>query len=122
MRLQRLALCLPFVVSLLTGCPSSNGGPLTLADLALGDTTVGAAYTKSVSATGGTMPYKFAATGLPAGITITEGTGALSGTATAAGDSSVTVTVTDAAGGTASGTSTLKVYDAPGITNTSLPA
>jgi formylglycine-generating enzyme required for sulfatase activity len=46
---------------------------------------------------GGTPPYRFAATGLPAGLTLTAA-GALSGTPTVGGSFPVVVTITDARG------------------------
>ncbi len=59
------------------------------------------AYSQSVSASGGTAPYSFAVTSgaLPAGLTLSSG-GALSGTPTAAGSFSFTVTATDSSTGT----------------------
>jgi len=64
---------------------------------------VNTAYTSTtVTAAGGTTPRTFSATGLPAGMSINSGSGAISGTPTAAGSASVVVTVTDAAGATAS--------------------
>ncbi|HWE50080.1 MAG TPA: putative Ig domain-containing protein [Bryobacteraceae bacterium] len=53
------------------------------------------AYSQSFSAAGGTGPYKFSATGLPAGLTLSDA-GALSGLARTAGSYSVKVTVKDA--------------------------
>jgi 6-phosphogluconolactonase (cycloisomerase 2 family) len=59
--------------------------------------TVGIAITGfSAAATGGTSPYTFAATGLPAGITLSSA-GAFSGTPTADGTFNVIVTATDSA-------------------------
>ena len=60
---------------------------------------VGAAYTASVTATGGTAPYTFSATGLPANLTISAG-GQITGTPTTAGASTAVITVTDSTGGT----------------------
>src|SRR5687767_12713572 len=112
MRLLRLAVCLPFAVAVLSGCPSKVEQPPALAELDLGDTTVGATYSKLIAASGGAMPYKFSATGLPAGLTIAEGTGTISGSATASGDFNVTVNVSDANGASASRMASFKVFDA----------
>ncbi len=57
---------------------------------------VGDAYTAAFSASGGVAPYVFGATGLPAGLVLTAA-GALSGTPTADGVFTVTVSATDAA-------------------------
>ncbi|MFC9690889.1 M4 family metallopeptidase [Kribbella sp. NPDC056951] len=64
--------------------------------------TVGTADTLQLAATGGTTPYSWSATGLPAGLTVNASTGLISGTPTTAATSSVTAKVTDAAGKTAS--------------------
>jgi len=56
-----------------------------------------ASYTVTITANGGLPPYNFAATGLPAGLTIGSATGTISGTAAGAGTFSFTVTVTDSA-------------------------
>ncbi len=65
--------------------------------------TVGTAVSLQLSASGGTSPYTWTATGLPAGLSISS-SGLISGTPTTAGTSSVTVTATDAAAKTASAT------------------
>jgi hypothetical protein len=69
--------------------------------------TVNKAYKLTVKATGGTAPYTYSATGLPAWLVISN-TGAISGTidpsAVPAGPSAIlsaTITVTDSAGATA---------------------
>jgi hypothetical protein len=57
--------------------------------------TVGTAYSATLAATGGTAPYTFTIpSGLPNGVTLTS-SGSLSGTPTAAGTYSITVTVKD---------------------------
>lgn len=52
------------------------------------------------AATGGTTPYTWTATGLPAGLSINVNTGAITGTPTTVGTSTVTLTVTDKVGAT----------------------
>ncbi|MFJ8471052.1 putative Ig domain-containing protein [Kitasatospora sp. NPDC094011] len=65
-------------------------------------TAAGLQVSASDSASGQTLSY--AATGLPAGLSINSSTGLISGTPTTAGSSSVTVTVTDSTGATGSTT------------------
>jgi hypothetical protein len=65
--------------------------------------TVGTAASLQLSASGGSAPYTFGATGLPAGLSISSA-GLVSGTPSAAGTSSVTVTATDSTGATGSTT------------------
>ncbi|MEV6285113.1 M4 family metallopeptidase [Kribbella sp. NPDC051770] len=64
--------------------------------------TVGTADTLQLAATGGSTPYSWTVTGLPAGLSVNGSTGLISGTPTAAATSSVTAKVIDAAGKTAS--------------------
>ncbi len=64
------------------------------------DQHLGDAVSGTVTASGGTAPYTYSATGLPSGVTLsTDGT--FSGTATPAGTFTVTVTATDSTSGTA---------------------
>lgn len=118
---------------------SSNPAPLTasktftltIASLApvietetLPSGAVGTAYAANVAASGGTPPYSWSATGLPAGLSINAGTGQIIGTPGAAGTSSVTVTVTDSAAPPRSGSKTfsLTITAAPlVISTTTLP-
>jgi hypothetical protein len=70
---------------------------------------VGTAYSQTLQATGGTPLYGWSATGLPAGLTLNPTTGILSGIPTAVGTSTISVTVTDAASGSASARLSLTV-------------
>ncbi|MFV8668357.1 putative Ig domain-containing protein [Ralstonia pseudosolanacearum] len=87
----------PYTVSatytLTTSAPTISLAPATLTGA-----TVGTAYSQSVTASGGATPYTYAITSgaLPAGLNLNTGTGALTGTPTAAGTFSFTVRGTDA--------------------------
>ncbi|MGW5347832.1 M4 family metallopeptidase [Streptomyces sp. NPDC004050] len=89
--------------------PRINDG-VTVTQIANQNTVLNTAVSLQVQATS-TNPgaLSYAATGLPAGLSINSSTGLISGTATTAGTSNVTVTVTDSANksGTASFTWTV---------------
>jgi subtilisin family serine protease len=70
--------------------------------------TVGTAVSLQLAASGGTPPYTWSVSGLPAGLSASA-SGAISGTPTTAGTSTVTATVTDSAGKTGSATFTWTV-------------
>jgi hypothetical protein len=97
--------------------------PLKIITTSISPPTLGTSFSTGFGATGGTPPYTWAAAGLPAGITITS-SGTLSGTPTALGSSSITVTVTDSNGQQAGETLALTVIlpAAPNVTLTGLPA
>lgn len=75
---------------------------LSLSPTTLSAATVAAAYSQTITASGGTPGYTYAITAgaLPAGVTLNGGTGALSGTPTAGGSFNFTITATDSTGGT----------------------
>ena len=82
-----------------TSSPGSGvRAQLVISTSTLPAATAGAAYSSTVTATGGTTPYAFSAMGLPSGLTIDASTGSITGTpaSSAVGTVSVTVTVTDA--------------------------
>lgn len=60
---------------------------------------VGVAYSASLSASGGSAPYRWLASGVPAGLVFNQGS--LSGTPSTAGTSTVVIDTSDAAGTTA---------------------
>ena len=72
---------------------------LTPASLAAGQ--AGAAYSQTLTASGGVAPYSYAVTAgaLPAGLTLNAATGVIDGTPTAQGSFNVTITATDSSGG-----------------------
>ncbi len=76
---------------------------LTIAPTTLPPGSVGVAYNQTLTTTGGTAPYTYSVTTgtLPGGVALSTG-GVLSGTPTASGNFSFTVTATDANGFTAS--------------------
>ena len=103
--------------------------PATVTTLTLSPTTlpngdVAAAYSQTITATGGTGPYTFATTSgtLPTGLTLAS-SGVLSGTPTATGSFSFTITGTDSAtpAHTGSQAYTVTINAAVAITTTTLP-
>jgi hypothetical protein len=71
---------------------------LSITTATLSAANVGMSYTATITATGGVAPYTFAVTtgSLPAGLTLSS-SGTISGTPTAAGSFTFTITVTDSA-------------------------
>ena len=97
---------------------TNTSATLSLPRATLANATVGATYTASISATGGTPSYSYAlasGSSLPAGLTLgTNGT--ISGTPTVSGTIIFTVNVTDSttpAAGTANQTFSITVNQAP---------
>jgi hypothetical protein len=81
------------------GCPT-----ITLSPSTLPDGTVNAAYSETITATGGAGTVTFAVTAgtLPTGLTLDGNTGVISGTPTEDGSFSFTITATDSNGCTGS--------------------
>lgn len=97
-------------------------GPLAVTTTSLPDGTIGAAYSQTLGAAGGTAPYTWTITGsLPAGLTLNATTGAIAGTPTAAGTSSFTAVVTDAAKAAAQQALSITTATGLSVTPTSLP-
>ena len=81
--------------------------------------TVGTAYSQTLAATGGILPYSWSATGLPTWLALNASTGVLAGTPAAAGAYNFTVQVTDGAKSTASKAFTITIIQALTILTTS---
>jgi hypothetical protein len=80
-------------------------------------------YTQSIAASGGVPPYRWATSGLPAGLSINSTTGQISGTPTAAGNFGIAITVSDSVLANYSDRFTLAVNlpPGPGVTISGLP-
>ncbi|HWB84179.1 MAG TPA: putative Ig domain-containing protein [Bryobacteraceae bacterium] len=98
--------------------------PLKVTTTSLPAATVGATYSQTLAAGGGTPPYTWAVSdgALPQGLTLSAA-GALSGTPAAAGTANFTVKVTDSANASATSALSIVVNLPPlNVTTTSLPA
>ncbi|MEV5968147.1 M4 family metallopeptidase [Kribbella sp. NPDC051952] len=81
----------------------SSTGTVTVTNPGNKTGTVGTAIASfTLAASGGTAPYTWSASGLPAGVTIGSSTGTVSGTPTAGGTFNVTATATASVGGSGS--------------------
>jgi alpha-tubulin suppressor-like RCC1 family protein len=86
---------------------------LALTSSSLPGGQVAATYAATPGLQGGTGPYTWAASGLPAGLGINAGTGAITGVPSTAGSFTVTVTVTDAYGSQTTAAIALAIAPAP---------
>ena len=83
--------------------------------------TLGQIYSQTLAATGGSPPYQWSVgTGLPAGLTLTS-SGTLSGTPTASGSFTFSITVTDSANNSAQASFTMTVGTVQLTITTSAP-
>jgi hypothetical protein len=105
---------------------AATAQPPSVTTASLPGGTVNSAYSTTLAATGGATPYTWSITtgALPAGLSLTAATGAISGKPTAAGNSSFTVQVKDSKNST--GTKALSISIAaaaqpPSVTTASLP-
>ncbi|WP_285606794.1 S8 family peptidase [Actinokineospora globicatena] len=94
-------------ISFLNG--GTTPGDVSVANPGNQTATVGQPFSVNNSASGGTSPYTWSATGLPAGLSISSSTGTISGTPTAAATANVTVTARDSAGKTGTASFTITV-------------
>jgi subtilase family serine protease len=87
-----------------TAAFTAGGGSTTLTLNNPGNQTgtVGTAVSLTLTASGGTTPYSFSATGLPTGLAINASSGTINGTPSASGTFTVNATVNDSASHTSS--------------------
>ncbi|QAT88435.1 putative lipoprotein [Corallococcus coralloides] len=98
--------------------PDPSAGP-ALPQVTLQAATVGAAYEKVLTATGGTAPLTYSVDQVPPGFSFYGDSGRLVGPATTAGEWSMTVVVRDAKGAQHTRGYALRVWPAPVITTAS---
>jgi hypothetical protein len=93
----------------------ASSGTLQITDTSLPDGVNGVAYSTTVQAMGGTVPYTWSisAGSLPSGVTLNGATGEISGTPTANGNFSFTIQVTDSANPVNSNTQNLTLLVSP---------
>ena len=91
-------------------CPT-----VTLTSSTLPNGTKGTAYSQTITASGGILPYTFTSTGLPSWLTLSP-SGALTGTPTATGTFNFAVTAIDANGCTSAAQSFTIIVSCPSIT------
>ena len=81
-----------------------RSAPLSITTTSLPTGTAGTTYSPTLlTATGGTSPYRWSATGLPAGLTLSP-TGVLAGTPSVSGTTDATIVISDSASETAAKT------------------
>jgi hypothetical protein len=89
-----------------------TAGRVSITTSSLGDGQVRLAYAATLTALGGTRPYSWSVSGLPGGLTVNAQTGAISGTPSEAGTFSITATVSDRPGETATREFSMRVRPA----------
>ncbi len=91
-------------LSITINSPTPTVMPVSITTTSLPAGTANTAYSATLTASGGTAPYSWSVRSgaLPAGLSLTAGTGAISGTPTTAATSTFTVTAKDAGAQTAS--------------------
>ncbi|MFZ0826002.1 MAG: N,N-dimethylformamidase beta subunit family domain-containing protein, partial [Verrucomicrobiia bacterium] len=96
---------------------STNTGGLFITTTSLPSGMVNAAYSTTLAALGGTVPYTWSITGgsLPSGLALNTNSGAITGTPNNAGTFNFTVRVSDASSPTTNATSALSIIISPAV-------
>lgn len=94
---------------------------VAISTLSLPEAISGEDYSTTLAAEGGTSPYTWAATGLPAGLVVNATTGEITGTPEASATASVSITVTDDHAKTDTVSLELEVKPGVELTTRSLP-
>ncbi|MBO2455923.1 putative Ig domain-containing protein [Actinomadura barringtoniae] len=89
----------------------ATGGAPTLTSPGGQNAYIGKAFSVQLKASGGATPYRWSATGLPAGLSINAASGQIAGSPTTWGMSNTTVSVTDQAGKKAAVTFLITVWN-----------
>lgn len=99
------------------------GSDVAVTTVSLPAGTTGSAYSATLTAGGGSTPYTWAVKvgTLPTGLSLDAGSGAITGTPTAAGTSNFTVEVTDGTANTATRALSISVTGSLAVTTSSLP-
>lgn len=92
---------IPVVFSVTQEVTASSSEPLAIATASLPGGKKGVAYSYTLQGSGGKPPYTWQGSGLPPGLSLNTNTGVISGTPTASGTYTVTLTMSDSAGGDA---------------------
>jgi Ice-binding-like/Putative Ig domain len=97
------------------GLPTGSGPPGALTvSCPASNAQLNVPYSSLIAASGGTPPYTFSTTGsLPAGLTLTAASGAVTGTPTALGATAFSANAADSATGTATSACTITVTAGP---------
>src|ERR1019366_1467496 len=96
-----------------------NPPPVKITTASLSNGTESVPYSFNVTATGGTTPYNWSASGLPTGLTIDPATGIISGTPAlgTAGTYTANVTVKDSSNPQLSASASFSIYISPSSTS-----
>jgi hypothetical protein len=111
-----------YTLSVVASGSGTTSSPLAVTTTSLPAGTVGTAYSVTLAASGGTLPYSWtlASGSIPPGLSLSS-SGVISGTPSASGTLSFTVQVTDSGGKQASATLSLTIDAALAVTTSSLP-